>query len=60
MRNLYGRNGGMVIIACEEIEPDEEITYHYGKDYFLMLGQRQLRMYLVPQRRRASGARREC
>jgi hypothetical protein len=29
-----GRNGGMVIIASKKIEPDEEITYDYGKDYF--------------------------
>jgi hypothetical protein len=28
------RNGGIVIIASKKIEPDEEITYHYGKDYF--------------------------
>jgi uncharacterized protein len=29
-----GRNGGIVIIASQKIEPDEEITYDYGKDYF--------------------------
>jgi uncharacterized protein len=29
-----GRNGGIVIVASKKIEPDEEITYHYGKDYF--------------------------
>ena len=29
-----GRNGGIVIIASKKIEPDEEITYDYGKDYF--------------------------
>ena len=29
-----GRNGGIVIIASRKIEPDEEITYDYGKDYF--------------------------
>jgi uncharacterized protein len=28
------RNGGMVIIASKKIEPEEEITYDYGKDYF--------------------------
>ncbi len=29
-----GRNGGIVIIASKKIEPDEEITYDYGEDYF--------------------------
>jgi uncharacterized protein len=29
-----GRNGGIVIVALRRIEPDEEITYDYGKDYF--------------------------
>ena len=29
-----GRNGGIVIIAAKKIEPGEEITYDYGKDYF--------------------------
>jgi uncharacterized protein len=28
-----GRNGGIVIVALRRIEPDEEITYDYGKDY---------------------------
>jgi SET domain-containing protein len=28
-----GRNGGIVIVASRRIEPDEEITYHYGKEY---------------------------
>jgi uncharacterized protein len=28
-----GRNGGIVIVALRRIEPGEEITYHYGKDY---------------------------
>jgi SET domain-containing protein len=28
-----GRNGGIVIVASRRIEPDEEITYDYGKDY---------------------------
>ena len=28
-----GRNGGIVIVASRRIEPGEEITYHYGKDY---------------------------
>jgi SET domain-containing protein len=27
------RNGGIVIVAMRRIEPDEEITYDYGKDY---------------------------
>ncbi|HEX4408269.1 MAG TPA: SET domain-containing protein [Xanthobacteraceae bacterium] len=27
------RNGGIAIDALRRIEPDEEITYHYGKDY---------------------------
>jgi uncharacterized protein len=29
-----GRDGGIVIIASKKIEPDEEITYDYGEDYF--------------------------
>src|SRR5580704_6130632 len=29
-----GRNGGIVIVTLRRIEPDEEITYDYGKDYF--------------------------
>ncbi len=29
-----GRNGGIVILALRRIEPGEEITYDYGKDYF--------------------------
>ena len=28
-----GRKGGIVIVALHQIEPDEEITYHYGQDY---------------------------
>jgi hypothetical protein len=28
-----GRNGGIVIVADRRIEPDEEITYDYGKEY---------------------------
>jgi uncharacterized protein len=27
------RNGGIVIVALRRIEPEEEITYDYGKDY---------------------------
>src|SRR5579862_5449971 len=36
-----GRNGGIVIVALRRIEPGEEITYSYGKeylDYFLQNG----------------------
>jgi uncharacterized protein len=36
-----GRNGGIVIVALRRIEPGEEITYDYGKeylDYFLEEG----------------------
>ena len=29
-----GRNGGIVIVALRRIEPDEEITYDYGKEYY--------------------------
>jgi SET domain-containing protein len=29
-----GRNGGIVIVALERIEPGEEITYDYGEEYF--------------------------
>jgi SET domain-containing protein len=28
-----GRNGGIVIVALRTIEPGEEITYNYGKEY---------------------------
>jgi SET domain-containing protein len=28
-----GRRGGIVIVALRQIGPDEEITYHYGRDY---------------------------
>jgi len=28
-----GRNGGIVIVATRRIEPEEEITYSYGKEY---------------------------
>jgi uncharacterized protein len=28
-----GRNGGIVIVASRRIEPGEEITYNYGRDY---------------------------
>ena len=28
-----GRKGGIVIVALRRIEPDEEITYDYGRDY---------------------------
>jgi uncharacterized protein len=36
-----GRNGGIVIVASRRIEPGEEITYDYGKeylDYFMQNG----------------------
>ena len=28
-----GRNGGIVIVALRRIEPEEEITYDYGREY---------------------------
>ena len=28
-----GRSGGIVIVALRPIEPGEEITYDYGKEY---------------------------
>jgi SET domain-containing protein len=28
------RNGGIAIVALRRIEPGEEITYHYGQEYF--------------------------
>jgi len=28
-----GRGGGIVIVALRRIEPDEEITYDYGREY---------------------------
>jgi len=28
-----GRKGGIVIVALRQIDPDEEITYGYGRDY---------------------------
>lgn len=30
-----GRNGGIVFVASRRIEPDEEITIDYGREYFL-------------------------
>jgi hypothetical protein len=30
-----GRNGGIVFIASRRIEPDEEITIDYGREYYL-------------------------
>jgi uncharacterized protein len=36
-----GRNGGIVIVALRRIEPGEEVTYDYGReylDYFLKNG----------------------
>ena len=36
-----GRNGGIVLVALRRIEPDEEITSDYGKeylDYFMQSG----------------------
>ena len=32
-RDRSGRNGGIVIVALRSIEPGEEITYDYGKEY---------------------------
>jgi len=32
-----GRKGRIVIVALRRIEPEEEITYSYGRDYFLSL-----------------------
>src|SRR5260370_1143372 len=29
-----GRNGGIVIVASHRIEPGEEITFDYGREYF--------------------------
>ena len=29
-----GRKGGIVIVALRRIEPEEEITYNYGPEYF--------------------------
>jgi hypothetical protein len=30
-----GRNGGIVFVASRRIEPDEEITIDYGREYYL-------------------------
>ncbi|MGA2893822.1 MAG: SET domain-containing protein [Xanthobacteraceae bacterium] len=30
-----GRNGGIVFVALRRIEPDEEITIDYGREYYL-------------------------
>src|SRR5258708_34146327 len=32
--NPVGRNGGIVIVASRRIEPGEEITFDYGREYF--------------------------
>jgi uncharacterized protein len=31
--NPVGRNGGIVIVASRRIEPGEEITFDYGREY---------------------------
>jgi uncharacterized protein len=31
--SAVGRNGGIVIVAARRIEPGEEITYDYGREY---------------------------
>jgi SET domain-containing protein len=33
MQKPVGRRGGIVIVALRRIEPGEEITYDYGRDY---------------------------
>ena len=54
-----GRNGGIVIVALREIEPGEEITYNYGKEYleyFLSNGGCRC----APRRAKASRRRRKA
>ena len=43
------RNGGIVIIALDEIEPGEEITYDYGKEYLEYFLERRLPMRMAPR-----------
>jgi len=58
-----GRKGGIVIVALRPIEPDEEITYDYGREYlksFLTGGgcrcaacrRKQARQKMRPRRKR--------
>ena len=53
------RNGGIVIVAMRRIEPGEEITYDYGKDYrdYFFKGRR--RCLCPPCRERAARDRRK-
>lgn len=53
------RNGGIVIVAMRRIEPGEEITYDYGKDYrdYFFKGRR--RCLCQPCRERAARDRRK-
>ena len=46
-----GRTGGIVIVALRPIEPDEEITYDYGRDY--------LKSFLADGGCRCAGCRRK-
>jgi uncharacterized protein len=53
------RNGGIVIVSMRRIEPGEEITYDYGKDYrdYFFKGRR--RCLCEPCRERAARQRRK-
>jgi uncharacterized protein len=53
------RNGGIVIVALRKIEPGEEITYDYGKDYrdYFFKGRR--RCLCQPCRERLARRRRK-
>ena len=47
-----GRKGGIVIVADRRIEPDEEITYSYGKEYLqYFIEFRRLQMCRLPKNR---------
>jgi SET domain-containing protein len=53
------RNGGIVIIALRKIEPEEEITYDYGKDYRAYFFKGRHRCLCEPCRERVVRRRRK-
>ena len=53
------RNGGIVIVALRKIEPEEEITYDYGKDYREYFFKGRRRCLCGPCRERVARRRRK-
>jgi uncharacterized protein len=53
------RNGGIVIVSMRRIEPGEEITYDYGKDYCAYFFKGRHRCLCQPCRERVARKRRK-